>query len=67
MKVIGAGLLRTGTLSTLTALVANILNKAGYSKVSAHKAPSFLLKIIGLFDREVKGMLPMLGKKGELR
>lgn len=36
MKVIGAGLLRTGTLSTLTALVANILKKAGYCRNRGH-------------------------------
>ncbi len=44
------------------AAVASVLKKAGYGKVPSRKAPSFLLKIIGLFDREVKGMLPVLGK-----
>jgi dihydroflavonol-4-reductase len=43
--------------------VANILRKAGYAKAPSRAAPTFLLKIMGLFDREVRGMLPLLGKK----
>lgn len=43
--------------------VASILRKAGYSKVPSFKAPSFLLKVMGLIDREAKGMVPFLGKK----
>lgn len=42
--------------------VANILKKAGYTKVSSRKAPTLLLQVIALFDREVKGMLPFIGK-----
>jgi dihydroflavonol-4-reductase len=42
--------------------VANILKKAGYTKVSSRKAPTPLLQVIALFDREVKGMLPFIGK-----
>jgi len=44
------------------ATVASILRKAGYSKVPSRRAPSFLLKFMGLFDRQVRGMLPFLGK-----
>jgi dihydroflavonol-4-reductase len=44
------------------ATVASILRKAGYSKVPSRHAPSFLLKFMGLFDRQVRGMLPFLGK-----
>jgi dihydroflavonol-4-reductase len=45
------------------ATVAQILKAAGYKKVPTLKAPTFLLKIMSLFDREVKGMLPFIGKK----
>jgi dihydroflavonol-4-reductase len=44
------------------ATVASILRKAGYSKVPSRRAPSFLLKFMGLFDRQVRGMVPFLGK-----
>jgi dihydroflavonol-4-reductase len=42
--------------------VAKVLNDAGYSRVSSRRAPTILLKIIGLFDAEVRGMLPFIGK-----
>jgi len=42
--------------------VAKVLKEAGYSKVSSRKAPTFLLKFMGLFDAEVQGMLPFIGK-----
>jgi len=45
------------------ATVAGILKTAGYTKVPTLKAPTFLLKIMSLFDREVRGMLPFIGKK----
>ena len=45
------------------ATVANVLKAAGYTKVPSLRAPSFLLKMMSLFDREVKGMLPFIGKK----
>ena len=44
------------------ATVASVLREAGYTKVSSRKAPTVLLKIIGMFDGEVKGMLPFIGK-----
>ena len=44
------------------AAVAGVLKKAGYSKVPSRRAPTFLLRVMGLFDREVKGMLPFIGK-----
>ena len=40
-----------------------MLKQAGYTKVPSRKAPTFLLKVMGLFDRQVKGMLPFLGKR----
>ncbi len=43
--------------------VAGILKEAGHDKVSTRKAPTFLLKLLALFDRDVKGMLPMIGKR----
>ncbi|NDE32874.1 MAG: NAD-dependent epimerase/dehydratase family protein [Betaproteobacteria bacterium] len=42
--------------------VAKVLKEAGYSKVSSRKAPTILLKFMGLFDAEVRGMLPFIGK-----
>ena len=45
------------------ATVASVLRRAGYAKVPSIKAPSFLLRVMGLFDREARGMLPFLGKK----
>ena len=44
------------------ATVASVLKKAGYKKVPSLRAPTALLKIMGLFDREARGMLPFLGK-----
>ena len=46
--------------------VARVLREAGFNKVPTRKAPTVALKIMGLFDREMKGMLPMLGKKARL-
>jgi dihydroflavonol-4-reductase len=43
--------------------VTQVLREAGYSKAPARKAPTFLLKFIGIFDKQVKGMLPFIGKK----
>ncbi|MEI8027561.1 MAG: aldehyde reductase [Pseudomonadota bacterium] len=43
--------------------LAQVLKKEGYSKVPSIKAPSILLKFMGLFDREAKGMIPFLGQK----
>ena len=44
------------------ATVAGVLKTAGYFRVPSRKAPTILLKFIGLFDREVKGMLPFIGR-----
>jgi len=43
--------------------VAAILRDAGYRKAPSRKAPTALLKVMGRFDREVRGMLPMVGQK----
>ena len=44
------------------ATVASILRNAGHSKVPSRRAPSFLVKFMGLFDSQVRAMLPFLGK-----
>jgi dihydroflavonol-4-reductase len=44
------------------ATMARVLLQAGYAKVPSRRAPSILLRIMSLFDREVRGMLPYLGK-----
>ena len=40
--------------------VAAILKENGYLKASPRKAPSFVVKFMSLFDREMKGMLPFV-------
>jgi dihydroflavonol-4-reductase len=45
------------------ATLAKILRDLGYNKVPTRIVPSILLKMISLFDREAKGLLPFLGKK----
>ena len=44
-------------------MVAEVLKNAGYSKVPSRRAPSMLLKIVGLIDREAKAMIPFLGQR----
>ncbi|NBO26328.1 MAG: aldehyde reductase, partial [Actinobacteria bacterium] len=41
--------------------LAEVLKNAGYSKVPSRKAPNFAIKLMALFDREAKGMVPQLG------
>lgn len=43
--------------------VAKTLKSAGYSKVSTRRAPSFLLKMMAPFSKDVKGMASFLGRK----
>ena len=45
----------------MTALAA-ILREAGYAKVPTRRAPNVAVRVMSLFDRAAKGMLPMLGK-----
>ena len=42
--------------------VAEVLSTAGYEKIKLKKAPSFMLKLIGLFDNKTKSLVPMLDK-----
>ena len=48
------------------ATLAKVLRDAGYKKAPSIKAPTFLLKLMSLFDREAKGMMPFIGKKAAL-
>ncbi len=43
--------------------MAQILKNAGYKGPSTRVAPNFLLRVLSIFDREVKGMLNLLGMK----
>jgi dihydroflavonol-4-reductase len=43
--------------------VAAVLRGAGYPKAPSRKAPNFAIKMMGLFDREARGMVPLLGKR----
>jgi dihydroflavonol-4-reductase len=45
------------------ATLASVLKSAGFNKVPSRRAPSFMLRFMGLFDREARGMVPFLGKK----
>ena len=42
--------------------IAEILYNAGYDKIKLKKAPSFMLKLIGLIDNQTKSLVPMLDK-----
>jgi dihydroflavonol-4-reductase len=42
--------------------IAEILYNAGYNKIKLKKAPSFMLKLIGLIDNQTKSLVPMLDK-----
>ena len=48
------------------ATLAKVLREAGYTKAPTLKAPTFLLKLMSLVDREAKGMMPFIGKKAVL-
>ena len=48
------------------ASIAAILRQAGYTKVPTRKAPTVAVRLMALFDRQAKGMLPLLGKKALL-
>jgi len=43
--------------------LAVVLRNAGYKKVPSRKAPNIALRLLSLFDKEAKGMLPYLGRK----
>ena len=43
--------------------VAGLLRDAGYPKVPSRKAPNVAIKLMSIFDRQARGMLPSLGKK----
>jgi len=45
------------------ATVAKVLRDAGYNKAPSRMAPTFLLRLMSLIDREAKGMMPFIGKK----
>ena len=40
--------------------IASLLKENGYGKVRPRKAPSALIRFLSLFNREMKGMVPML-------
>ncbi len=43
--------------------LASVLRDAGYSKVPSRRAPHLAIKLMSLFDRDAKGMVPQLGKR----
>ena len=46
--------------------VGRILNKAGFQKSPTREMPNFLVRVMALFIGELKGLLPMLSRKGEI-
>ncbi len=48
------------------ATVARVLREAGFTKAPTVRAPSFLLRFMGLFDPNARGMAPFLGRKAVL-
>ena len=40
-----------------------VLRDAGYPKAPSRKAPNAVIKLMSLFDRQAKGMVPFLGRK----
>ena len=57
----GERLIVAGTEPISFADAAKILLDAGYRGPSTKKAPSWLLKLMAIFDREAEGMLGLLG------
>jgi dihydroflavonol-4-reductase len=45
------------------ATVAKVLRDAGFTKAPTRNAPTFLLRLMSLFDPEARGMMPFVGKK----
>jgi len=45
------------------ATIAAVLRQAGFKKAPSRKAPNAAIKLMSLFDREARGMVPLLGKK----
>ena len=43
--------------------ITGILKNAGFKKSSTKMAPKFLLKIMSIFDDQVKGLLPLVGQR----
>ena len=46
--------------------ICHVLRQNGFNKVPKIKAPTVLIKLMGLFDNEAKGMAPLLGKINRL-
>jgi dihydroflavonol-4-reductase len=40
-----------------------VLRDAGYPKAPSRKAPNAAIKLMSLFDRQARGMIPFLGRK----
>ncbi|NBW29546.1 GNAT family N-acetyltransferase, partial [bacterium] len=45
----------------------DIAKDAGFTKVPTRQAPTIMVKIMSLFDREARGSAPILGKKVTLK
>ena len=45
------------------ATIARVLRQAGFKKAPSRKAPNAAIKLMSIFDREARGMVPLLGKK----
>jgi dihydroflavonol-4-reductase len=62
-KAAGKRFIAASSQPVAMAYLAETLKKAGYKKVPSRKAPNFAIKLMAVFDREAKGMVPNLGVK----
>lgn len=62
-KAAGKRFIAASSQPVAMAYLAETLKKAGYKKVPSRRAPNFAIKLMALFDREAKGMVPNLGVK----
>ena len=44
--------------------MARVLREAGFDKAPKRNIPNFLLKIIAMFDKDLAGTIPLLGRVG---
>ncbi len=65
-NVVGQRFIAASAEPVSMATVASTLREAGYDKAPSRRAPTPLLKVLALFDKDLKGMVPLLGRRAEL-
>ncbi len=64
--VVGKRFIAASSEPVEMATVAATLRDAGYDKAPSRRAPTPLLKVMALFDKDTRGMVPMLGRRASL-